>query len=77
MINGSNWMKLANYDQVSPTFAGNDLTLSYLEDGALLGQAVITNYVSPTGWSLKLNRFIDDDDGTPLLDDDGTSLNLD
>lgn len=77
LINGSNWMKLANYDSVIPSFVGNNLTLTYREDGALLGEAVITNYVSQNGWDLKLNRYINDDDGTQLLDDDNTPLNLD
>jgi hypothetical protein len=77
LIGASNWMKLANYDSVVPSFAGNDLTLAYREDGALLGEAVVTNYTSLNGWDLKLNRYINDDDGAQLLDDDGTPLNLD
>lgn len=77
LINASKWMELAVYDQVIPDFVGDDLTLTYKEDGALLGQALVSNYVSQTGWSLQLNRFIDDDDGSILQDDDGLSLNLD
>ncbi len=77
LIGASNWMKLANYDSVVPSFIGENLTLAYREDGALLGEAVITDYTSLTGWNLKLNRYINDDDGTQLLDDDGTPLNLD
>ncbi len=78
LIVASKWMELANYDEVIPTYsAGNTiLTLAYKEDGALLGEAVIT-YTSLTTWSLKLNRYIDDDDGTVLQDDDDTALNLD
>lgn len=77
LINGSNWMKLGNYDSVVPSFIGNNLTLTYREDGALLGEAVVTNYTSLNGWDLKLNRYINDDDGAQLLDDDDTPLNLD
>lgn len=79
VIAASKWMELAVYDQVVPSFSvGNTvLTLDYFEDGALLGQAVITNFTSPTGWDIKLNRYIDEDDGTPLQDDDDSLLNLD
>lgn len=77
LIGSSNWMKLANYDAVVPSFAGNDLTLAYKEDGVTIGEAVITNYTSLTGWDLKLNRYINDDNGSQLLDDDNTPLNLD
>jgi hypothetical protein len=77
LIGNSKWMDLANYDEVVPTFAGNDLTLTYKENGAILGIAVITDFPSNTGWNLTLTRYLDDDDGTPLEDDDGTFLNLD
>ncbi len=77
LINASKWMALANYDEVVPTYSvgGTVLTLAYKEDGALLGEAVITKN-SDTDWNVKLNRYIDDDDGTVLEDDDGTALNL-
>lgn len=78
LVGASNWMKLANYDEVVPTYSGGGsvLTLAYKEDGALLGEAVITQN-SDTDWSVKLNRYIDEDDGSPLQDDDGSYLNLD
>lgn len=78
LISASNWMKLANYDEIVPTYsAGNTiLTLAYKEDGVTIGEAVIT-YTSLTGWTMKLNRYINDDDGSQLLDDDNTPLNLD
>lgn len=78
LIAASKWMELANYDEVIPTYsAGNTvLTMAYKEDGALLGEAVIT-FTAFDAWTIKLNRFIDDDDGTVLQDDDGTALNLD
>lgn len=77
LINASKWMELANYDQVTPTFDVNDLTLTYYEEDALLGEAVVTNYTSLNSWNLELKRYLDDDDGSPLQDDDGTNLNLD
>ena len=79
VIAASKWMELAVYDHVVPTFSmGNTvLTLDYYEDDALLGQAVITGVDSPTAWDMKLNRYIDEDDGTPLEDDDDSLLNLD
>lgn len=79
IVAASKWMELATYDEVIPTFTNgnNDLILTYLEDGALLGEAVVTNYTSLTAWSIKLNRYIDEDDGLPLQDDDDSNLNLD
>jgi hypothetical protein len=79
VLAASKWMELATYDEVIPSFSNgnNDLTLTYREDGALLGEAVITNYTSLITWSIRLKRYIDDDDGTVLQDDDGTELNLD
>lgn len=79
VIAASKWMELATYDKVVPTFsAGNTvLTLAYYEDGAFLGQAVINNVTSITDWDIQLSRYMDDDDGSPLQDDDDTILNLD
>lgn len=78
LASSSAWMKLGVYDEVTPSIVGSDLVLTYKEDSAILGTAVISNYLSVDGWSLKLNRYIADDDGTILYDDDGiTPLNLD
>jgi len=77
LIAASKWMKEANYNSVVPTFSGNDLTLRYQEDDAILGDAIITNYVSLNSWQLTLLRYLDDDDGSILQDDDGSALNLD
>ena len=77
LISSSSWMKSAEYNKVIPTFAGNDLTLTYKEDNAILGEAVITNYVSNTAWNIELKRYLDEDDGSVLQDDDGSFLNLD
>jgi hypothetical protein len=78
LIAASKWMELANYDEVVPTYSPDRtvLTLAYMEDGVTIGEAVIT-YTSLDTWSLKLNRYINEDDGSQLLDDDGTPLNLD
>lgn len=77
LINGSPWLKLGNYEEVTPTVIGNDLLLSYIEVGGVIGEALITNYISETGWNLTLSAFINDDDGSKLQDDNGTFLNLD
>lgn len=78
LISASKWMELASYDEVVPTYSGGGtiLTLAYKEDGALLGEAIVTQN-SETDWSVKLNRYIDEDDGSAITDDDGSSLNLD
>ncbi len=75
-ISASNWMNLANYDSIVPSIVGNVLTLSYFEDASLLGEAVITDYESLDNWSLQLTRYIDDDTGELLLDDDDTRVFL-
>lgn len=78
IIVASKWMELAAYDEVIPTLSNgdNDLILTFKEDGATLGEAVITNFTL-SNWHIKLNRYITDDDNTPLQDDDNTFLNLD
>jgi hypothetical protein len=78
LIAASKWMELANYDEVVPTYSmgGTVLTLAYKEDGATIGEVVIT-YSALNVWTMKLNRYINDDDGIQLLDDDGTPLTLD
>lgn len=78
LIAASKWMELGVFDEIVPTYSNNDtrLTLAYKEDGALLGEAVM-NLTSPLVWDMKLNRYINDDDGTQLLDDNDTALNLD
>lgn len=78
IIAASKWMELATYDEVVPTYsAGNSiLTMAYKEDGVTIGEAIVT-FTSLDTWSIKLNRFINEDDGSQLQDDDGTPLNLD
>jgi len=77
LVAASKWMELANYDEVVPTYSagGTVLTLAYKEDGVTIGEAVVT-FTSLEDWSMKLNRWINDDDGTQLLDDDDQPLNL-
>lgn len=78
LIAASKWMELGVYDEIVPTYSNSNttLTLAYREDGALLGEAVL-NLSSALVWDMVLNRYINDDDGTQLLDDDGSALNLD
>lgn len=77
-INTSKWMELAVYDEVIPAYSvdGKTLTLTYKEDGILLGEAVLY-YNTDIDYSLNLYRYLMDDDGSKLLDDDGDALNLD
>lgn len=76
LIAASKWMELADYDEVTTDLVGNVLTLTYYEMGNILGIAVIT-FVNSDDWTLNLTRYITEDDGTPLQDDDSTNLNLD
>jgi hypothetical protein len=79
LVSSSNWMKLGNYDNVVPVFSGANnevLTLSYKEGGNTIGTAII-DYTSDIDWEVTLSKYIIDDSGASLLDDDGTILNLD
>ncbi len=78
LIINSKWMELAVYDEVIPSFSldGITSTLTFKEDGAIIGQAIFT-YNSDTDWAINLKRFITDDDNNILLDDDNSPLNLD
>lgn len=77
LIEGSKWMELANYDEIVPAISGGGtiLTLAYKEDSVTIGEAILT-FTALNSWSLVLNRYINEDDGTQLLDDDDVPLNL-
>lgn len=76
LLANANWMKLGNYDAITPSFVGDQAILSYYEGGALIGKATYT-FVSDIDWSMTMERYINDTDGELLQDDDGTNLNLD
>lgn len=78
LIAASNWMKLANYDRVVPIFSNNNtvVTLQYYEDGNIIGDVVI-NLAAPFSWDFEMRHFLNDDDGSQLLNDDESVLNLD
>ncbi len=73
----SSWLKLAVYDQVITSVSSDrsTITLDFKEDGFLIGKAFI-NYVSDFSWDFTLERYLLDDDGSQLLDDDDTPLFL-
>lgn len=73
----SAWMKLAVYDEVITTVSSDraSINLSFKEDGDLIGEAII-NFTSDFNWNFNLYRYLVDDDGSKLLDDDDTPLFL-
>lgn len=73
----SAWMKLAVYDEVITTVSPDrsSINLSFKEDGYLIGEAII-NFTSDLNWNFNLYRYLVDDDGSKLLDDDDTPLFL-
>lgn len=73
----SAWMKLAVYDEVITTVSSDrsSINLSFKEDGNLIGEAII-NFTSDLSWNFNLYRYLVDDDGSQLLDDDDTPLFL-
>jgi hypothetical protein len=72
----SGWMRSAIYDNVTISVTGTLATLSFYEDDTLLGQAFV-DFIDPDNWDMTTSRYICDDDGTPLEDDDNIKLNLD
>lgn len=75
-IAASKWMELAAYDRIETDLSGNVWTLNYYEKNNSLGKAVVT-FTDSDFWTFLLTRYITEDDGNPLLDDDSTELNLD
>lgn len=77
VILNSAWMKLAVYDEVITSVSSNrnSITLSFKEDGNLIGEAFI-NFTSDLNWNFNLKRYLLDDDGSILLDDNDSELFL-
>lgn len=73
----SAWMKLAVYDEVVTNVSPDrqTITLDFKEDGFLIGTALI-NFTSDLSWSFTLERYLLEEDGTQLLDDDDQPLFL-
>lgn len=71
-----NFMKLANPEAIVPSFAGDTATVEYLQAGNVVGRA-IARFVDDSDWDITLESYINNDDGSILLDDDGTPLFLD
>lgn len=76
VVRSSKWMDLAVFDKVE-TVVSPDRTLinvKYYEDGDLIGEAIL-NFADLV-WNFELFRYLLDDDGSQLLDDDDTPLFL-
>lgn len=78
LILNSNWLNTANYDSIQTTVSNDrsSITIQFLESSAVIGEAVV-NYTSDLSWDFQLSRYVLDTDGSKLLDDDNTPLNLD
>lgn len=75
LLVNANFLKLGNYDQVLPVYSGDTATLSYYESGAKIAQ-VKARFVDRTNWDLKLEAYINNDDGEILTDDNNNPLFL-
>lgn len=75
-IHASNWMGTASVTEVEMSVLGSVTTLDFFEYFVSLGTATVT-FTDTNGWDLSMIRYIADDDGAPLQDDDSTFLNLD
>jgi hypothetical protein len=76
LLQNANFLKLANFDQVIPSFSGDTTTYSYYETGALIAEARL-RFASYLDWDLQAEAYINDADGSLLLDDDDSRLILD
>lgn len=76
LLANANWMKLGDFDNITPSFGVNQATLQYNQNNAILGRAII-DFTSVNDWEINLERYLNDDDGAILQDDDDSSLNLD
>lgn len=76
VISSSKWMDLAVFDRIETVVSPDRTTINakYYEDSALIGEAFIN--FTDVAWDFQLFRFIVDDDGTQLLDDNDTPLLL-
>lgn len=75
LLANANFLKVANYDTVSPTLIGDTIYLSYTEDTYEIAQ-VAFQFTDRYNWDLDIQRYILNDDGTKLLDDDDSFLLL-
>lgn len=75
LLNNGNFLKDANFTEIDQSYAGNTATLSYKEDTFEIAK-VFVEFLSPTDWNITIERYILDDDGSKLLDDDDTELFL-
>lgn len=75
LLQNANFLKQANFDNIDQTYLGNTATLSYKEDTFEIA-TVEVEFLSPTDWNIAILRYILDDDGSKLLDDNDTELNL-
>lgn len=76
IMNSSGWMRGAIFDNVTISVAGTVATLSFYEDSALLGNSYV-DFTDNDNWELILDRYLDEDDGTPLLLDNDDEINMD
>lgn len=76
LLANANFLKNANYDRITPSFAPPYAYVSYYQNDAEIAKATF-RFVNPMDWDLQLEAFINDDDGSQLLDDDGSYLYLD
>lgn len=73
LLANANWLKLADFERVVPSFSGDTATLTYYSGNDLLARAIF-RYVHELDWDFKIEAYINDDDGSELLDDDDQSL---
>jgi hypothetical protein len=75
LVAASKFLTLSNPDSISTSVVGDTTTLEYVEDNAIVGHAIL-RFVDKTDWDVNFIAYINDDDGSFLLDDNDEPLLL-
>lgn len=75
LLTNSNFLKLANYDQIIPSVNGDTITMQYYESSALIAVAEL-RFVSYLDWDLTLRVYLNNDNGDILQDDNDVPILL-
>lgn len=73
LLSTTKFLALGNPDFIEPSVVGDTTTIDYQEDGAIIGRADL-RFVDSSDWDITLQAFLNDDDGSILLDDDGSNF---
>jgi hypothetical protein len=76
LLANARFLRYANYDEINQTYAAPIATFSYKEDTFEIAKVTV-DFTDSINWNIAIERYILDDDGSKLLDDDDQPLFLD